>query len=362
MDEPHQTSEVYIGIMQGKDMRLPFFRRSKDEAGAVRINKSNIQGDVIVDGVDAGNGEVGLDVVGSIVRGNITVNYNGGSEALERKMEEVLEALSKNLDTTDSTGNAPIRNDVREAREAVQLKPEVPSAIESMRSLSRILKESGYYDESHQLELDIAHLMMETDDVRTQIRGMVHLSETDMKNINWYDQLRQALRLATELESREDITLVTNAMFRCKRFGRQIEGTDRLLDDILVKISRMTPEEFLQAYPHYYPDMSGLDLWTILTHIKFSHRWRESHYRYDAKKLFLLFRKTHKGKYTRKDIRSAKLRVLYPKTNMILDTPGVILEICVGLMTLGQVSTDWTYSRWKAWTVSVLIVAGIWYW
>ena len=28
---------------------------------------------------------------------------------------------------------------------------------------------------------------------------------------------------------------------------------------------------------------------------------------------------------------------------MILATPGVILEICVGLMTLGQVSTDWTY-------------------
>ena len=170
--------------MQGKNMRLPFFRRSKDEAGAVRINKSNIQGDVIVDGVDAGNGEVGLDVVGSIVRGNITVNYNGGSEALERKMEEVLEALSKNLDTTDSTGNAPIRNDVQEAQEAVQLKPEVPSAIESMRRLSRILKESGYYDESHQLELDIAHVMMKPTMSAHKSEGWFTFQK-ERKNIDW---------------------------------------------------------------------------------------------------------------------------------------------------------------------------------
>ena len=313
MDEPHQTSEVYIGIMQGKDMRLPFFRRSKDEAGAVRINKSNIQGDVIVDGVDAGNGEVGLDVVGSIVRGNITVNYNGGSEALERKMEEVLEALSKNLDTTDSTGNAPIRNDVQEAQEAVQLKPEVPSAIESMRRLSRILKESGYYDESHQLELDIAHVMMETDDVRTQIRGMVHLSRKERNNIDWFDQLRQALRLATELESQEHIKLVTNALFSCKQYGKKIESADRLLDDILVKISRMTPEEYLQAYPHYFPNIGGLDLYAVLVYMMFSDYWKQSYNKYYTRRLFSLFRKTHKGKYNRKHIRSAKLRVLYPK-------------------------------------------------
>ena len=307
-------------------MRLPFFRRSKDEAGAVRINKSNIQGNVIVDGIGGGNAEVGLDVVGSIVRGNITVNYNGGSEALERKMEEVLEALSKNLDTTDSTGNAPIRNDVREAQEAVQLKPEVPSAIESMERLSRNSKESGYYDESHQLELDIAHLMMETDDVRTQIRGMVHLSEKNYKNMNWFDQLRQALRLATELESREDIKLVTNALFNCKQNGKTIESADRLLDDILVKISRMTPEEYLQAYPHYYSDIGGLNLWAVLDYMMFSDYWKQSYNKYYTRRLFSLFRKTHKGKYNRKEIRSVKMTVLYPKTSMFLNTPGTVFS------------------------------------
>jgi hypothetical protein len=188
------------------------------------------------------------------------------------------------------------------------------------------------------------------------------LSKTDKKNINWYDQLRQALRLATELESREDITRVTNAMFYCAEWDYENDAADRLLDDILRKIAWMTAEEYLRAYPNHGPYWDGLNLWYVLGYLKRKNSWKESHNRFTVKRILNLFRKAYHGKYDKGDIRRAKFKILFPKTNMILDTPGFILEICVVLMTLGQVSTGWTYSRWKAWTVSVLIVAGFWYW
>ena len=125
----------------------------------------------------------------------------------------------------------------------------------------------------------------------------------------------------------------------------------------------MTRESFLRAYPHYYPDMSGLDGYYIISYLRFSHYWNEPFHRHDVKRLFKLLKKVYKRRYFRDLIRKTKFAVLHPKIDIMLDMPGFLMGLAVLLLTFGRIEADWLlYDRWKAWAVLLLIIAGIWYW
>lgn len=342
----------------------PFFRRG-DKPSNLHIKRSNVDGDLQYS-VDAeSNASLSLDLHRSNVAGDITINYNGGSDALEQKINEVLTALTGHLESKPTEGMAFLQQDIEETQQAVHLDPEVPSAIESMNRLSRILRKSGYYDESRQLELDIANLMIETDDVRTQIRGMVRLARLENKKEDWFDQLRPALKLAIELDCRHSITLVTDALFYCRDFGKKIESSDRLLNDILIEMSRMTPKEFINAYPSQSTLLkgSGLDLYHMLNYLQTGDYWRNGYNRFYSKRLFSLFKKVYKDRHSRQRIRGQRFRLHHPKLDILLDMPGLIMGLAVLMLSFGRIEADWLlYDRWKAWAVLLLIIAGIWYW
>ena len=365
-------------------MRIPFFSKKNGKDRAFKIRNSNIRGDVSINSVGEGNDVIGLGVFNSNILGNVTVNYNGGTEALEKKIESILNNLRETIEVEHPKDEDKFHDDFEEVQNVVRHDPVVPSAIDSMEKLAKVLYKSGYYGESNQVKIDIAELLMETDSVISQIHGTIQLCRYG-KSVDWFDPLRQALKLAVENDLEKETFLIHYHLFdkfsvnldetlapylsshtQIVKIGRDYTknkiNSRALLNHILSDISVMSLLEFKKNY--HLNGVSGYEIVRSMAY--YMESWESTWKKYDPNRFYskgvvAKFEYLMKGYVDKRFVRSIKIRLLYPKLNFILQGPGVFWELFFIIFTLGRVSTpSFTLYPTKSWALTLIVGIGIW--
>lgn len=353
-------------------MRIPFFSKKNGKDRAFNIRNSNIRGDVSINSVGEGNDVIGLGVFNSNIRGNVTVNYNGGTEALEKKIESILDNLRETIEVEHPKDENKFHDDFEEVQNVVRHDPVVPSAIDSMEKLAKVLYKSGYYDESNQVKIDIAELLMETDNVISQIHGTIQLCRYG-KSADWFDPLRQALKLAVENDLEKETFLIHYHLFdkfsanfdfnsNVMDYMENKKSSEALLNHILSDISLMSVLEFKKNY-----DLNGVSGYQIVRSMAhyMEHSgtsWKEyDPNRFYSKGVVAKFEYLMEGYVDKRFVRSIKLRLLYPKLNFVLQGPGVFWDLFFTIFTLGRLSTpSFTLYPTKSWAFTLIVGIAIW--
>jgi len=352
-------------------MRIPFFSKKNGQDRGLHFKNSNITGDVSIDSVGEGSDAIGVDLFNSNITGNITINYNGGTEALEEKIDSILNNLRDTMEKQHPNDATTFANDFEEVQNVVNHEPAVPSAVDSMEKLARVLRESGYYAESNQVQIDIAELMIETDSVVTQIHGIIHLCQND-RTIDWFDHLRRALKLAIENDLEKEkyrihVQLFSNYNYYhwkdAVRIEKIREKSHQLLQSILKKAVFMSAAQFIKRYGDYPSEVMF-----VMTSYMETKNWKlnsntrmnrallaniKSLLQGDDKYLYNLAYKPY--------FREIKFKLLYPKTDFLLEIPGVFWGLFFAIFTLGHYDPTWTYHRTKSWAFTIIVTIGLWY-
>ncbi|MGB1589614.1 MAG: hypothetical protein ACPHDO_04685 [Candidatus Poseidoniaceae archaeon] len=345
-------------------MRIPFFSKKNGQDRGLHFKNSNITGDVSIDSVGEGSDAIGVDLFNSNITGNITINYNGGTEALEEKIDSILHNLRDTMEKQHPNEATTFANDFEEVQNVVNHEPAVPSAVDSMKKLARVLRESGYYAESNQVQIDIAELMIETDSVVTQIHGIIHLCQNSKIPFDWFVHLRRALKLAIENDLEKEKFLVHTQLFmsyeRFKYTSKQ-EDCYRLLNNILSDASYFTMPDFKKNYRQGSSSYREVVKY-MSNYMTYSRGWKKyDPNRFFSKRLVARFEYVMDGYFDKSFVKNIKRRLLYPKTNFLLEFPGFFWEVFFVIFTLGRYDPMWTMSITKSWAFTIIVAIGVWY-
>ena len=344
-------------------MRIPFFSKKNGQDRGLHFKNSNITGDVSIDSVGEGSDAIGVDLFNSNITGNITINYNGGTEALEEKIDSILHNLRNTMEKQHPNDVATFANDFEEVQNVVNHEPAVPSAVDSMKKLARVLRESGYYAESNKVQIDIAELMIETDSVVTQIHGIIHRCR--FSRAGWFDHLRRALKLAIENDLEKEKYLVHAELFESynrDEYTAKEVNCYRLLNNVLSDASYFSMPDFkknydLGRYDHYEVIRSMSDYMRDL-----SGEWKKyDPNRFYSKRLVASFEHAMDDYPDKSFVKDIKMELLYPKTNFFLRLPGFFWEVFFVIFTLGRYDPMWTMSITKSWAFTIIVAIGVWY-
>ena len=347
-------------------MRVPFFQKNDGQKPGLVLKNSNVSGNVSIDVNEATNGSAGLDLYNSNIVGNITMNFNGGLEALEQKVDSVLSKLDRAIEHNSESSNVFSR-DFQDVKDVAHQKNGVTSVIDSMQKLARVLYKSGYYEESTEVQIQIAEVMIETDSVVTRIRGMIHLCKHD-KASDWYEHMRTALKLAVENNLKNEEYLVHYSLFDFyfaygKNEWQLRNKSKRLMDDIVRNISYMAPKSFVDAYSHVSSWKSDIVFKMCRYMTWHDSRWRKSDERHNVKRLISSFDALMKNAGCRYDkhYKEYRFELLHPKVSRIVNFPGFCIFCIIFVLTFFRYEPGFVHNKLISWPLFGFILFTGWY-